>query len=200
MIITAIAAMDRRGLIGSGMKMPWHLPNDLKRFRKETLGKPVIMGRRTFETLRGPLDRRANIVLTNNPAFKPEGCLVARSIDDALKIAKNHAEQLGCKEAMIIGGGVVFVETVPLWDRLLLTVVEGEFQGDTHFPVQRVLERRWRLLSQKFCQADAKNIDTHRFLTLERQKAEAPLSEDFDFGDWLTGRAGPIASSSLTRC
>ncbi len=200
MIITAIAAIDRRGLIGGGMKMPWHLPSDLKRFRKKTMGKPVIMGRRTFETLSGPLDGRLNLVLTHSPSFKAEGCVVARSIEEALEIVKGQAEASGCHESMIIGGGVVFHETVPYWDRLLLTVVEGEFQGDTYFPMELVKKVRWRIVGEEFCDADTKNKQAHRFLHLEKQNIGSPSSGDFDLDSWLNQDSGSIAASSPSRC
>ena len=197
LIVSAIAAMDRNGLIGGGMKMPWHLPADLRRFRKETMGKPVVMGRRTFESLRGPLDGRLNIILTNHPSFHAEGCLVARSIEDALGIAK---EQSANTEVTIIGGGVVFEETISLWNRLLLTVIDGEFQGDTYFPVSQVIAVGWGLVSQQFFPADAKNVHSHRFLRLERLKTDSPPTEPFDLGAWLKDLLGPIASPNLTRC
>jgi dihydrofolate reductase len=211
MIVSAIAAIDRRGLMGDGMKMPWRLPRDLKRFRAHTLGKPVLMGRRTFESLRAPLPGRLNIVLSHDSSLRAEGCYSARSIPEALAIAAEEFRRVtvtqtglsgplvsqtglsGSLEIMIIGGGVVFAETVPLWDRLLLTVVEGQFQGDTYFPLARVTAARWNLVGREFHAADAKNAHAHWFLTLERpiRKVDNPLyptSEplrDFDLGSWL---------------
>src|SRR5947209_20155089 len=120
MILPAIAAMDSRGLIGDGLRLPWHLPRDLKRFRSLTMGKPIVMGRRTFASPRSALPGRLNIVLTRDPAFSAEGCRVARSIEDALAIAGKYLEQTGGEETVIIGGAVVFEETAPLWDRLFL--------------------------------------------------------------------------------
>src|SRR4051794_10443227 len=108
MIVSAIAAMDRTGLIGNGLKLPWHLPRDLRRFRGHTLGKPVIMGRRTFESLQAPLAGRLNIVLTHNRSLRDGGFKIARSIQEALKIAEDHLGLVGGQDAMIIGGGGVF--------------------------------------------------------------------------------------------
>ena len=202
MILTAIVAMDRKGLIGGGMKMPWHLPSDLKRFRKETMGKPVIMGRKTFETLRGPLDGRLNLVLTHSSTFNAEGCTVARSIEEALEIVKGHAQQSRCKESMIIGGGLVFDETVPYWDRLLLTVVEGEFQGDTYFPIELVKKMRWQIVDEEFWESDTKNKYRHRFLRLKNQKDGLPSCQDFDLVRWLNQDSSSISSpiTQLTAC
>jgi len=185
-IVSAIAAMDRRGLIGDGMKMPWHLPRDLRRFRDYTMGKPLIMGRRTFQSVRTPLLGRLNIVLTHNDSFSAEGCRIARSIEEALRIAEDHLGQIGGDEVMIIGGALIFEATVPLWDRLLLTVVEGKFQGDTYFPLDRVKECRWRIVEREFCGDDAKNVYPHWFMKLERQKLESPIAEDFDLNSWLS--------------
>jgi dihydrofolate reductase len=185
-IVTAIAAMDRTGLIGDGMKMPWHLPRDLRRFREYTMGKPLIMGRRTFQSLRSPLPGRLNIVLTHNSAFAAEGCRTAHSVEDALKIAEDHLEQIGRDEVMIIGGALIFEATVPLWDRLLLTVVEGKFQGDTYFPLDRVKECRWRIVEGEFWLGDAKNTCDHWFVQIERQSINSPVSQDFDFTSWLS--------------
>jgi dihydrofolate reductase len=198
MIVSAIAAMDHKGLIGDGMKMPWRLPRDLRRFREHTLGKPMIMGRRTFESLRAPLEGRLNIVLTRNPTLEAEGCRIARSIGDALKIAEEYAGQIEGNEVMIIGGGVVFEETVPLWDRLLLTVVFGDFRGDTFFPLSRMKEARWRIADQECRRPDNKNDHPHSFLTLERQRTVSTHMQDFDLFVWLSDRSGPIAELPLT--
>lgn len=194
MIVSAIAAIDKTGLIGSGSKLPWHLPRDLRRFREHTLGKPIILGRRTFESLRAPLQGRRNIILTHDPSFHAEGCHIAHSLDEALILAEEYAKQIGGDEVMIIGGGVVFEATVSLWDRLLLTVVEGTFQGDSHFPLDRVTESRWAIHDREFCAADAKNIHPHWFLVLERQRSTDPSSEDFDLASWLCSQSASMAS------
>jgi dihydrofolate reductase len=184
-IITAIAAMDRNGLIGDGLNMPWHLPRDLRRFRDYTMGKPIIMGRRTFQSLSKPLPGRLNIVLSRSDSFVVDGCRIANSIDDALTIAKDFLIENGRDEAMIIGGAHVFEMTVPRWDRLLLTVVDGVFQGDTYFPLDRVKEYRWRLAEEEYYPDNSRNPHPHRFLKLERQPADAPISEDFDLDTWM---------------
>ena len=184
MIITAIAAMDRHGLIGDGVTMPWHLPRDLKRFRSLTMGKPIIMGRRTFETLKSPLPGRLNIVLTQNSHPTEDGFRVANSIDQALEIAGDHLAEVGGDEAMIIGGGVIYNATCRIWDRLMLTVVDGDFAGATYFPVDQVEQIPWRLLGQESFGIDPKNRYTHRFASLERITHLIPLESFFDLAGW----------------
>jgi dihydrofolate reductase len=198
MIVSAIAAIDRSGLMGRDMKMPWHLPRDLRRFREHTIGKPVIMGRRTLESLRAPLPSRLNIVLSHNRSFEAKGCCVALSIEEALKIAEDFCGTRSIEDVMIIGGGVVFQETVHLWDRLLLTVVEGDFQGETYFPLHKTAEARWRLVRKEYWPADAKNAYLHRFLILERQNVDSAEVEDFDLFAWLADPSGPVAELPLT--
>ncbi|AGA27831.1 dihydrofolate reductase [Singulisphaera acidiphila] len=191
MIVSAIAAMSRTGVIGDGVKMPWHLPRDLRRFRDSTMGKPVIMGRRTLESLRGPLPGRLNIALTHSASYRAEGFRIARSIDDAIRIAEEQGGDHG--EVMVIGGGVVYQDTAPLWDRLLLTVVEGEFPGGTYFPLAMAKEERWRLVRQEYCAPDSKNAHAHWFLSLERENASHLEAQRFDLSTWLNTQPAPIA-------
>jgi dihydrofolate reductase len=165
--------------------MPWHLPRDLRRFRERTMGKPIIMGRRTFQSLRSPLPGRLNIVLTHSDSFSADGCRIAHSIDEAMKIAEDYLAANGLDEAMVIGGAILFEATVSTWDRLLLTVVEGEFQGDTYFPLDQVTQRRWRLVEQESCGEDARNAHAHWFLKLDRPADSRPVAEHFDLDSWL---------------
>ena len=192
MIITAIAAMDRTGLIGAGLKMPWHLPRDLKRFRQLTMGKPIILGRTTWESLGAPLPGRLNIVLSRQ-AVAAAGCQVAASIEDALQLARDHLALTCGTEAMIVGGGVVYKATSPLWDRLLLTVIDAVFDGDTYFPISAIQPGQWSLVGQEFCPADAKNPYSHWFLTLDRQRATEPAGAGFDLPAWLAARS-PVSA------
>jgi dihydrofolate reductase len=185
MIVSAIAAIDRAGLIGDGTKMPWHLPRDLKRFRALTWGKPIVMGRRTFESIGGPLEGRLNIVLSRGSSVVAERYRIARSVADALEIAKGHLKLTQGDEAFIIGGASVFAETLPLWDRLYLTVVEGPFQGNTFFPLDCLRESRWREVREDFFEADARNRHAHWFLSLERQREHGSCDQDFDVVSWL---------------
>ena len=144
MLVSIIAAMDRRGLIGDETGLPWHLPGDLRRFRAYTWGKPIIMGRRTFESIGKPLPGRFNILLTQNPVSDPPGCRVAGTFQEALSIAEDYLASTGADEGMIIGGGKVYAEAIHRWDRLYLTIVDGQFKGTTYFPVRELLRQNWR--------------------------------------------------------
>jgi dihydrofolate reductase len=189
MRVSAIAAMDRSGAIGMGGRIPWHLPRDLKRFRRSTWGKPMIMGRRTFQSLKAPLAGRHHIVLSRQSGFLAQGCQVVHSIVEALAAARDQLDTTGGDEAMIIGGSIVFEETVTLWDRLYLTLVEGRFEGDAFLPLSAMGQARWRLIEQESCAADARNPYPHRFILLERQPRERPPAQDFDLSAWLDDRA-----------
>src|SRR4051812_25012352 len=112
MRVSAIAAIDRSGVLSDGGRMPWHLPRDLKRFRSLTWGKPVILGRNTWLSLTVPLEGRYLIVLTRQAGFSAPGCRVVHSIADALAAAMAHLNVAGGDEAMIIGGGIVYAETL----------------------------------------------------------------------------------------
>jgi dihydrofolate reductase len=186
--ISAIAAIDRSGAIGRGGRIPWHLPRDLKRFRDRTWGKPIIMGRRTFLSLKGPLPGRHHIILSHQSELSAQGCQVVHSIEEALAAARDHLRTTGGDEAMIIGGSNVFEETVSLWERLYLTLVEGRFEGDTFFPLGALGQMRWRLVEQECCAADARNPYPHRFVLLERPAGEHPPAQDFDLSAWLDDR------------
>jgi dihydrofolate reductase len=188
MRVSAIAALDRSGLIGSGGRMPWHLPHDLKRFRKSTWGKPIIMGRKTFASLDAPLPGRYNIVLSRTPGYSADGCHVVPSIADALAAAEEHLGQVGGDEAMVIGGSFVFRETLPRWDRAYLTIVEGRFEGDTYFPLAGLCQVPWRLIDHESCPADARNPQPHHFLALERVTGSGSTVEDFDIASWFDPR------------
>lgn len=128
MIISLIAAMARNRVIGKDNRLPWNLPADMKRFRELTLGKPVIMGRKTFESIGRPLPKRKNIIITRDKNYRAEGCIVVHSAKDALKAAEES------NEVMIIGGEQIFSEFMPLADRMYLTFIEEGFEGDAYFP------------------------------------------------------------------
>jgi dihydrofolate reductase len=195
MRVSAIAAMDRRGVLGNGGRMPWHLPRDLKRFRQFTLGKPIIMGRNTLLSLSSPLAGRTNIVLTRKPDFVAPGCTVVHSIEEALSAAEDHLKAAGGDETMIIGGGLVFQETLPLCDRVYLTLVEGQFTGDTYFPLPTLHQLRWRLVDRESCPADDKNPYPHQFLTLARHPENGSPEQVFD----LKGEEGMESEHSSSR-
>lgn len=131
MKLAIIAALARDGTIGRDGRIPWHLGDDLQRFKRLTWGHPVIMGRRTWESLGRPLPGRANLVLSRQPAFAaPAGLRVARSLADALAACR----QAGAATAFVIGGSTVYAEAIPLADHLLLTRVHQDVAGDARFP------------------------------------------------------------------
>ncbi|MBI1921655.1 MAG: dihydrofolate reductase [Geobacter sp.] len=128
MVVSIIAAMADNRVIGKEGKIPWDVPADRRRFRELTFGHPVIMGRRTFETLPGPLAGRANIVVTRNPSWRADGVLVAHSLAEALLLAG------GVDEAFVIGGGEIYRQALTFAQRIYLTVVHINVEGDTKFP------------------------------------------------------------------
>lgn len=134
MRVSLIVAVAENGVIGAGGKLPWRLSADLKTFRRLTMGKPLIMGRRTFQSLRGPLDGRDNIVLTQDPAFEPEGATPVASLAEALTLARTLGAVRGADEIMVIGGADVFRAALPLADRIYWTEVHASPEGDVAFP------------------------------------------------------------------
>ena len=182
MRISLIAALDRRGLIGDESGLPWHLPRDLKRFRAYTWGKPLIMGRRTFDLIGKPLPGRLSIVLSRSLELLPPAVRVARTLREGLSIAEEYLATTGGDEVMIIGGGKVYAEAIQRWDRLYLTLVEGQFAGNTYFPVHELLRQSWRPVGEpEAYSADEKNRHAHSFHILERAwEAERPSLQRAD--------------------
>ena len=160
-IISLIAAMAENRVIGINNKMPWHLPADLRHFKALTVGKPIIMGRKTWESLPGLLPDRPHIVVNREPSYQAEGCQVVHSIDEALAAAGN------VPEVMIVGGGNFYTAMLPQADRLYLTQVETTIEGDAFFPDYNTTE--WQVISQEKHPADEKNPFAYSFLTLERR-------------------------------
>lgn len=132
--IALVVAMGENRAIGRDGTLPWHLRSDMKFFRKVTMGKPVIMGRRTFESLPRILDGRLNVVLTRDADFAASGAVIARSLEDGLLVARGSASQTGADEIMVIGGEGVFREVLPQADRIYLTQVHASPEADTWFP------------------------------------------------------------------
>ena len=161
MRISIIAAMDRNRLIGNKNQLPWHLPADLAHFKQTTMGKPIIMGRKTFESIGRPLPGRDNIVLTRSADFHADGVRVARSLQQALDDAA------GASEVMVIGGSTVYALALPRADRLYVTHVEGSFQGDAWFPVFDL--EQWRIISCEEHAANHHNACDYRFVIYERK-------------------------------
>lgn len=154
--------MSANRVIGRNNKMPWHLSADLKRFRALTMNAPILMGRKTFESIGKPLDGRTNLILSKNPHYQPKDCLVFDSLETALNAAQNYG-----KELFIIGGATLYEMTLPLAQRLYLTDIEAEFQGDTFFPEMDLSE--WNEVACERVADDEKVDFVYRFLTLEKR-------------------------------
>lgn len=161
MIVSLIVAVGRRNEIGKGGKMPWHLPADLKHFKRNTLGKPVLMGRKTLEAIGRPLPERRNLVLTRDASFKAAGCETVTSLDAALQGAA------GVPELMVIGGGEVYRLAWVRTDRIYLTRIQADVEGaDTFFP--DLDDGHWREVSREDHRADEKNPFDYSFITYDR--------------------------------
>jgi dihydrofolate reductase len=160
MKISLIVAMASNRTIGLNNQMPWHLSADLKRFKTITLGFPILMGRKTFESIGRPLPGRTNIIISRNPEYKPEGCFVVNSIESALKAGCLDAENI-----FVIGGSTLYEALLPVANTLYITQINKEFQGDTFFP--KIDARHWS-------EAEREDIDdpdvefSYSFLKLEK--------------------------------
>jgi dihydrofolate reductase len=162
MLISLIAAIADDNVIGINNRLPWKLPADMRWFRLHTLGKPVVMGRKTFESFGGkPLPERTNIVVTSDTSYQPEGALVAHSIDEALSLA-GEAE-----EVMIIGGDSFYRQMLPRADRFYLTQVHGKFEADAWFPEFDLNE--WEELESTEHPSDEANPYACSFIVLQRK-------------------------------
>lgn len=160
MHISLIAAMADQRVIGKDNRMPWHLPADMAHFRSHTLGKPVLMGRKTFESLGKPLPSRTNIVLTRDPDYRAEGCLVVHSPEEAMRSASNAFE------LMVIGGQHVYELMLPRAERMYLTLVHAHVDGDAWFPAFD--PGHWQEEAREEHAADERNPHPYTFVTLKR--------------------------------
>ncbi len=162
MTISLVVAAATNNAIGKDGKMPWHLPNDMKHFKNITWGMPVLMGRKTFESLGKVLPGRKNIVITRQPGWKVPGTVGVASIEDGLFVAR----ETDAREVMVIGGGEIYRALFDRAKRIYLTRVEAEPEADTFFPV--IDPKHWFLVSQKNHEADEKNSYNHSFQIWER--------------------------------
>jgi dihydrofolate reductase len=160
-IISIIVAIGNNWVVGKDNKLPWDMPADLAHFKQKTMGKPVIMGQRTFESIGKPLPGRTNVILTLDKNFSFEGCLVAYSIDEALEKLKDF------EEVMIIGGVSIYKQFLPLADRIYLTLIKGDFSGDAFFPEFDF--NNWKELERIDNLPDKDNHYPYSFLTLEKK-------------------------------
>ena len=169
--ISLIVAVAANGVIGRDGAMPWRLSTDQKRFRRLTMGKPVVMGRRTFDSLPAPLTGRTNIVVSGRSGFRPDGAVVKSSLEDALAAAVAIASGDDAGEVMVIGGARIYDATLAEADRLYVTHVELTPDGDTFFagPDQEV----WRPVSEERVPAGEKDTAPTRFVVYERRDTPA---------------------------
>jgi len=164
--ISLVVAVAENGVIGRNGRLPWRLSGDLKHFRALTMGKPVIMGRKTFESIGRPLSGRANIVLSRAAGFAPDGVEVCADFQAALGVAQRRAKEMGADEICIIGGEAVFRAALPIADRIYLTEVHAAPDGEVVFPALN--RQTWRETVRERHAADAKNQYPYSFVTLER--------------------------------
>ena len=162
-IIAHIVAHTENRVIGKDNEMPWHLPADLKYFKRVTMAKPVIMGRKTYESIGRPLPGRLNIVISRNKAYQAEGCEVVNSIVSALLVA---ARETSADEIMIIGGANLYEQTLPMIDRVYQTRIHTELNGDAFYPV--LSSNEWQEVACEKYFADAKNQYDLSFMQFDR--------------------------------
>lgn len=160
MLLSLIAAVAENRVIGVHNQLPWRLPADLKRFRAITWGKPVLMGRKTFESIGKPLPGRLNVVMTRNTCYRAAECSVVHSLDEAMEISIGHAEMIA------IGGASVYEQVLPRAQRMYLTLIHHTFPGDSYFPTVDYGE--WRQIERVDCTPDAANPYRYSFVLLER--------------------------------
>jgi dihydrofolate reductase len=163
MIISFVVAAAKNNVIGKDGQLPWQLANDMKRFKNITWGMPVLMGRKSYDSLGKPLAGRTNIILTRNKDWSAEGTTVVSNFDEAVKLV----EAMDVKELMVIGGGEIFSMVLPQADNIYLTRVDAEPDGDAYLPV--IDEREWTLIRQQSFPADAKNNYAYTFEDWQRK-------------------------------
>ena len=164
MLISIIVVVSKNGVIGKDNQLLWRLPDDLKRFKQLTLGHPMIMGRKTFEPIGKALPGRTSIVITGQKDFSAEGVLIAHSLEEALDAARKLEES----EAFIIGGGEIYKQALPLTDRLYVTEVETEIDGDTYFEIANPEE--WKETERVVHEADERHNLKFEFVNYIKQK------------------------------
>jgi len=163
MKISMVVAMDARGVIGRDNGLPWHLPADLQHFKRTTMGKPILMGRKTHESIGRSLPGRTNIVITRDSGYQADGCVVVHSIDAALEAAGDQ------DEIMVIGGAEFYRQVLPRTDTIYLTRIHESFDGDTRFPDLNAAD--WREVERSDQVADARNLHDYSFIRLDRVRS-----------------------------
>lgn len=162
-----IVAMAENRVIGRNNKLPWYLPNDLKYFKQTTMGKPILMGRKTFDSIGKPLPGRANIVITRNKQWQAEGVKVVHSLEEAFSLAESIAEIDGSNELMIIGGDQIYQSALDRMDRIYLTQVHAEVEGDAFFP--ELDWQAWQEIAREDFAAEGPNPYDYSFVVYDRK-------------------------------
>ncbi len=165
MIVSFIVAASTNNVIGKDNQLLWNLPNDMRFFKNTTWAMPVLMGRKTFESLGKPLPGRLNIIITRKEDWQPEGAIVVHSIAEAIKAAS----AADYAEGFIIGGGEIFKEAMPMADRIYLTRIDAILDGDAYFP--GINAKEWQMVSERSFAIDDKHAYPYHFQLWERQKA-----------------------------
>ena len=171
--LCSIVAIARNNVIGKDNTLIWHLPEDLKHFKRTTLGKPIVMGRKSYDSLGKPLPGRPNIVISrkasSQTATSQDGPFLYPSIEDAITAAKTMAADMGTDEIFITGGGEIYKQTLPITQRLYLTVLDRDYEGDTSFP--QIEWAQWNILEETKHPADpAKDRPSFTIYTLDRKQ------------------------------
>jgi dihydrofolate reductase len=161
-MITVIAAIAKNYALGKDNDLIWHLPADLKRFKKVTTGHYIVMGRNTYESIGRPLPNRTTIIITRNKNYFKEGCLIANSLEEAIEIAKEEAQ------VFIIGGAQIYKETIAkdLAEQLDITLVHNEFEADVYFP--EIDTKIWKEVAREDFKADEKNEHDYSFISYQK--------------------------------
>ncbi len=162
MIVSLICAIAENGVIGHQNTMPWRLPNEMKSFVALTTGRTVIMGRKTFQAIKRPLPNRVNVLITRQQDFRPEGCVIVHSLEEAIA----YAQEQGETEAIVIGGEQIYREALNVSQKMYLTHIEGAFEGDTFFPQWDPEE--WHKIGQEVHEIDEKHAHRFSICTYER--------------------------------
>ena len=163
MIVSLLLAASENNVIGKDNQLPWHLPDDLKYFKNLTWGLPILMGRKTFDSIGKPLPGRKSIVITRDQDWHHDGVEAVHSVEEAI----DKARELGAKEIFVIGGAEIFKSSLPVANRIYLTRIHHVFEGDVFFP--EIDAEDWACTSERFCAADEKNAYDHTYQVWERK-------------------------------
>ena len=166
--LALIVAVADNGVIGRNNALPWHLPDDLKYFKRTTMGKPILMGRKTFESIGRPLPGRANIVISTSPDYQAEGIHVVSSLKEALALAEDIATIDGAEELMVIGGAQIYAAALPRASRLYLTEVHAKVEGDAYLPPLDL--QLWREVSRDYHPSAHPEQYAYSFVVYERSE------------------------------